>query len=274
MKKKIGFIDLFIDEWHSNNYPGYFAAAPRWSDFELMYAWEKEPFPGRRALAQWCADNNMTAASCIEEVVDKCDAICVLAPANPEVHEELADLPLRSGKPLYIDKPFADSLASAERIFEKAEKYGTPLMTSSALRFGDQLISGELQELNPTIFHTSGGGRSYQEYAIHQLEMIVSVMGTEVENLHLTGDEKNLSVALEFSGNRLATLDYSLYLPFTISAANAGKAIVHPAVTHMFENLTAAMLDFFATGVSPVPKTETLTIISMLEKSVSMLRAR
>ena len=123
MKKKIGFIDLFIDEWHSNNYPGYFASAPRWSEFELMYAWEKEPFPGRRALKEWCTDNNMIPASSIAEVVEKCDAICVLAPANPEVHEELADLPLRSGKPLYIDKPFTNSLEAAERIFEKAEKY-------------------------------------------------------------------------------------------------------------------------------------------------------
>ena len=274
MKKKIGFIDLFIDEWHSNNYPAWFAAAPRGGEFELAYAWEKEPFPGRRALNDWCRDNHMIPAASIEEVVEKCDALCVLAPANPEVHEELAKLPLRSGKPLYIDKPFADSRAAAERIFAAAEKYGTPLMSSSALRFGDQLLSGELQTLAPTIMHTTGGGRSYDEYAIHQLEMIVSVMGTEFEDLHLVGDAEKLALTIEYSGGRLATLDYTKRLPFTITAANADKALVRPEITRTFENLTAAILEFFATGVSPIPTAETLAIASLLEQSVAMLHAR
>lgn len=274
MKKKIGFVDLFIDEWHSNNYPAWFASAPRGAEFEVMYAWEESPFPGRRALNDWCAENKMTPCASIAEVVEKSDAVCVLAPANPEVHERLAQLPLRSGKPLYIDKPFADSLASAERIFETAEKYGTPLMSSSALRFGDQLLSGELQAMAPFLLHTSGGGRSYDEYAIHQLEMIVSIMGTEVENMSMTGDKEKLSLVLEYSGNRLATLDYAMRMPFTLSAANADKSKVYPEISHTFENLTAAILDFFATGISPVPKEETLKIASLLEKSVSMLHRR
>ena len=40
MKKKIGFVDLFIDEWHANNYPAWIKAAPRADEFELAYAWQ------------------------------------------------------------------------------------------------------------------------------------------------------------------------------------------------------------------------------------------
>ena len=271
MKKKIGFIDLFIDEWHANNYPQWFREALRAEEFELGYAWEEKTLDGRRPLEKWCTDLNMTPARSIEEVVEKSDCICVLAPANPEVHERLADLPLKAGKPLYIDKPFADSKAAAERIFALAEKHGTPLMSSSALRFGSQLISGKLQEMKPTLFSTTGGGRSFDEYAIHQLEMVVSIMGADVKGMKLTGDVEKLLLTLDYDDGRLAQIAYTPAMPFTVTAANAQTAEVCPDITNTFENLIAAMTDFFATGKSVIPKEQTISIAELLEKSVAML---
>ena len=269
--KKIGFIDLFIDEWHANNYPQWFREAPRAGEFELGYAWEEKTQPGGRSLEKWCEDFRMTPGRCIEEVIEKSDCICVLAPSNPEVHERLADLPLRSGKPLYIDKPFADSRAAAERIFALAEKHGTPLMSSSALRFGDELISGKLQAMKPTLFSTTGGGRSFDEYGIHQLEMIVSIMGADVREMKLTGDVEKLFLTLEYGNGNLAQIAYTPAMPFTVTASDGKTAEVYSAVTNTFQNLIAAMMDFFATGKSIIPKEQTIGIAVLLEKSVSML---
>ena len=42
--KKIGFIDLFIDEWHANNYPKWFRKAPRAADIELFYDKNEDRF--------------------------------------------------------------------------------------------------------------------------------------------------------------------------------------------------------------------------------------
>lgn len=273
-KKKIGFIDLFIDEWHANNYPKWFREAKRGNEFELGYAWEEAPMEGRRNLQQWCAEMGMIPAASIEEVVEKSDCICVLAPANPEVHERLAEIALKSGKPVYIDKPFADSLATAERIFATAEKYGTPLMSSSALRFSDELLSGKLQAMKPILFTTTGGGRSFDEYGIHQLEMIVSVMGTDVKNITFTGNEKRLSLSYEFANGNMAQIAYSLFMPFTITAASEKESICFSSASHIFENLIDAMLDFFADGKSRVPKEETLAIAALLEKSVALLHGK
>ena len=39
--KKIGFVDLFLDEWHANNYPQWFRETKRAAEFELGYAWEE-----------------------------------------------------------------------------------------------------------------------------------------------------------------------------------------------------------------------------------------
>ena len=241
MTKKIGFIDLFIDEWHANNYPKWFREAPLKNEFELGYAWEEKTNEGGKPLAQWCEGLGMTPASSMEEVVEKSDCICVLAPANPEVHERLADLALRSGKPVYVDKPFAPSGKAAERMFALAEQYKTPLMSSSALRYGDELLDGKVKALEPSIFCTTGGGRSFDEYGIHQLEMIVSMMGTDVKDMTLKGDEKKLTLTLEYADGRLAQASYSLYLPFTVSAAGEKGAIVLPAMNNTFQNLIALL---------------------------------
>ena len=272
MKKKIGLIDLYIDEWHSNNLVKMMMQAKRRDEFELAYAWEEAPFPGRRNLAEWCSCNNLTAAASIEEVVEKSDAICVLAPANPEVHLRLAESALHSGKPVYVDKPFADSLHAAQTMFELAEKYSTPLMTSSALRFCDELLCGEIQAMKPLIFNTTGGGRSFAEYAIHQLEMIVSAMGTEVVDMALTGDMDKLALVLKFSGARLATAVYAKQLPFSMSTASEDGMKIYPDVSNMWENFTDALLDFYTTGVSCVPKEQTLCIAELLERAVALQR--
>ena len=273
-KKRIGFIDLFIDEWHANNYPQWFRDAKRSGEFELGYAWEAETRAGLRNLQQWCADMNMKPAGSVEEVVENSDCICVLAPSNPEVHERLAEIPLKSGKPVYIDKPFADSLAAAERLFALAEKYNTPLMSSSALRFSDELLSGKLQEMKPHLFCTTGGGSSFDEYGIHQLEMVVSVMGADVKNMKLTGDAKKLSLALEYGNGNLAQIVYSARLPFSITACNETAVMTYSQMNRMFNNLIDSMLDFFADGKSRVPKEETLCIAALLEKSVALLHGK
>jgi len=259
-KKKIGFIDLFIDEWHANNYPQWFRTAPRASEFELGLAWEAQTKEGLRPLEKWCADLGMTPAKTLEEVVEDSDCICVLAPSNPEEHERLAEIPLKSGKPLYIDKPFAPSRAAADRIFAMAEKYSTPLMSSSALRFGDELLSGELREMKPAILCTTGGGSSFDEYGIHQLEMIVSVMGTDVKDLRLAGDTSKLSLLIEYADGRLAHAAYAPCHAFSLTAGNEQANRIVPALTNVFPNLIAAMMDFFITGKSPIAPEETITI--------------
>ena len=271
--KKIGFIDLFIDEWHANHYPAWFKETPLGGEFELGYAYEKENHGGW-TLDVWCRDFQMIPAKSIEEVVEKSDCICVLAPANPEVHETLAEIPLKSGKPLYIDKPFAPSKAVAERIFATAEKYHTPLMSSSALRYGDELLSGKVQELKPQIISTTGGGRSFDEYGIHQLEMVVSMMGCDVRKVNLTGDTEKLVCTLEYSDGRLASLNYNKRFPFSLSASGAEGSVIFGTMTNTFQNLLADMLRFFKTGKSNIPAEQTVGIAGLLEESVSLLHKK
>ena len=266
--KKIGFIDLYLDEWHANNYPAWFRESTLWNGFELAGAWEKRP--GERPLDVWCKEMDIPAYTSMEKLLEDCDAFCVLAPSNPEVHEELAELPLMTGKPVYIDKPFAPSKAAAERMFALADAHNTPMFSSSALRFGDELIEARktLNGVKPDTVITCGGGRLYDEYAIHQLEMIVSVMGCGASKLMRTHGVQGDVVNIQYPDGRQAVVNYYPNFGFSIAMGGDFPMINQPAQNRTFNNLLDSILTFFAGGPNPVDRAETIEIAKLLETSI------
>jgi predicted dehydrogenase len=270
--KKIGFIDLFIDEWHANNYPKMIRESRFKDQFEVAFAWEEAP-KGGKPLADWCREQNVAPAASIAEVVKQSDAIIVLAPSNPEVHERLAKIPLRSGKPVYVDKPFAPGLKAAGRIFAQAEKHGTPVFSSSALRFGSGIgtIVGELA--GPANFaSTRGGGRSFEEYGIHQVEMLVMMMGTDVARVMQCGAKGAEVLVVEYADGRRGTVNFVDGYPFQAECRRPdGKRFAAEKMDDFFPRFIDAMLDFFVTGNPPVPKAQTLAVAAILEAGVKAL---
>ena len=83
MKKKIGFVDLYISEWHANNYPAWIKdAAKKLSlSYDVAYAYAEQddsPFDGR-STAQWCRDFSAEQCKTIDELCEKSDVIIILA---------------------------------------------------------------------------------------------------------------------------------------------------------------------------------------------------
>ena len=270
--KKLGFIDLVIDEWHANNSPAWIKTARRGTEFELAYAWEKAPQNGR-PLEKWCADFGVTPLKSMEEVVEKSDAVFVLAPSNPEVHRELAEIPLKSGKPVFVDKPFAPSKADAEAMFELAAKHNTPLMSSSALRFSTELDAYR-NKPGTTYMETTGGGRSFWEYSIHQIEMIVSVLGTGAKRIMQCGANDVEHMVIQYEDDRRASVTYTPNAPFTTRLVHEGKMIVNPQCSDFFPILLSEILDFFATGKSPIDTAQTIEIAALVAAGIKALEAK
>ena len=75
--KKIGIIDYFIDEWHSNTYLGLFEKASKelGVDYKVTYAYAEIEQPGKMLTDDWCAKNNVTRCYSIEELCEKSDNI-------------------------------------------------------------------------------------------------------------------------------------------------------------------------------------------------------
>ena len=268
--KKIGFIDFFLDEWHANNYPEWIQDNVKLAgrDCELAYAWAEKDKQDGLSTIQWCEKFGVKALSSIEELVEKSDYIIVLSPDNPEHHERLACIPLMSGKPVYIDKTFSPDFASGARMFERAQKYGTPMFSSSALRFAQELAAYPDNTVNRDTleFVSTMGPGAFENYSVHQLEMIVSQMGPGASRIKSLSSSNGRLLSIEYADGRHASMTQMEEAPFQLMMQlKNGSGVFVGDCSDIFPRLIHAILDFFETGKPPVPKEETLEIMAIRE---------
>jgi predicted dehydrogenase len=70
----------------------------------------------------------------IDELLEKVDVV-LLETNDGRCHLEQVLSVLKAGKPVFVDKPLADSLSGAVAIFEAARRYDVPIFSSSSLRY-------------------------------------------------------------------------------------------------------------------------------------------
>ncbi len=263
--KKIGFIDYYLNEWHADNYPQMIAEATNGA-YKVCYAYahiEPSAGSGLKSNAQWAEQHGVELLSSIEEVIEKSDCLVVLSPDNPEMHEELCDLPLKSGKPTYVDKTFAPDKESAIRIFENAEAHGTPCYSTSALRF-----AAELDEIDASSIYKiySEGPASLSVYVIHQIEPIVRLMNSRAKRMMFLGDETHPSLIIEFADGRFAQLYHrdDENMSFRITVVDQRNAAKHYEIkSDYFGRFISGMIQFFETGIAPVSHEQTVDVIAV-----------
>jgi predicted dehydrogenase len=269
--KTIGFIDYFIDEWHANNYPRMIRESRLGNAFDVALAWQETEMPGKQGLEDWCAEQGVRPARSVREVVDNCDTIVVLSPDNGERHEDLADIPLRSGKPVYVDKPFALTRPAAERMFAKADRHGTPLMSCSALRCAPPLIGAlNAADARPVTRADTRGPGSFAVYAVHQLEMIVMALGVGAARLRKSDEPTGVRLDIDYDGGRQASVLQGDH-PFGIRLETTTGTVELDDMGEFFPRFIDRMLEFFGTGISPIPPAETVEIAALIEAGAAAL---
>ena len=267
--KKIGFVDYYISEWHANNYPSWIKeAAEKWgAEYKIAYVWAEEyvsPVDGRNT-DEWCEAYGAERCDTIEELCAKSDVIVILAPSNPETHLGYAEKVLKYGKRTYIDKTFAPDYETAKKIFDVGEKYGAKFFSSSALRYSDALVGFE----NLTRVTTYGGGSNFEEYVIHQAEMVIASLKAKPTAVKVEKQGKQLISSVTLDGGKEATMIYSPDLTFAMSGENAdGERAYKPSGRSHFPNLISDMMKFFETGEVSFDTNETLEVMKLREASI------
>lgn len=266
---KIGFIDYYLDEWHANNYPRWIQEKSEelGVPFKIAYAWEDKPREGGIDAAAWCEKFGAEKCATREEVIEKSDFIVVLSPDNAEQHERLGREALMSGKPVYMDKTFAPDLAAAKRMFDLAEANKTPLCSSSALRCTRNLDNLKGDE-NISYFTTVGPGR-LDNYAVHQVEMIVSVMGAKAKRVMVTGSENARQAVIDYGKNRYASFTQMPHLDFVCNVTWSDGQSETVIPTDYFPNFIKDMLSFFIGGAPVAPREETLAVMAIIDAATA-----
>ena len=204
-----------------------------------------------------CQEMGIARCHSVEELIDKSEGLIVLSPDNCEQHEGLCQLPLRSGKPCFVDKTFTPDGATARRLFDIAKSHGTPCFSTSALRF-----ASEYQGLSGVSQLCSLGGGRVETYVIHQLEPILMLMGDLPERVLFSGSDDLAAFHLRFSQGRLATLHCCQGgAPFQMQVVSgAGNQLIE-VTSDFFGAFIQALVAFMQDRQPPVKPEDTLAIM-------------
>lgn len=260
--KKIGFIDYYLDEWHANNYPEMIRNECG-DEMQVCYAYGKIDSPiGGMTNREWAEKYHIELQPSIDVLIEKSDFIIVLSPDNPEMHEELSEAALKSGKRVYIDKTFANDTATAKRMFDLAEEKATKMFTSSALNYSDELRATDKDGISNV---NSRGGGLLEMYCIHQIEPVVVLMGNRPRRAMFTGSEEFPAYTVEFDNGRYAHIsqlggDFAMDIAYGV-----GEIKQFTVKSDYFGNFISALVEFFRTGEPPVCKEQTMTVIAVRE---------
>jgi hypothetical protein len=188
-------------------------------------------------------------------------------------HFEQAFQVIEAGKPLFIDKPIAGSLVDAVKIFDAAERWGTPVFSSSSLRYheaaqaihqgsigdvlgADTYSPAPIEPTHPDLFW----------YGIHGVETLFTVLGKGCESVQRFYSEGADVVVGRWSDNRIGTFrgvrdgrrGYG-------GTAFGTDSVAVMSGSGSYRPLLAEIVRFFRTGVAPVSPEETLEIYAFME---------
>ncbi|WP_217593823.1 hypothetical protein [Cohnella sp. GbtcB17] len=261
--KTIGFIDYYLDEFHADKYPAWIEQASG-GEMQVKFAYAMKDKENGVTNRDWCDSHGIELLDSIEEVVRSSDCLIVLSPDHPEFHEELSRLPLQSGKPTYIDKTFAPDRATAVKLFELARLHGTPMYSTSALRFAEEYAAVDRSGI--AAISSWGPGR-FENYSIHQIEPIVHLMGSRPKRVMYTGTPAAASLIIDFGGGKQANIHHlGRGCPFALGLTyESGACAFIKQESDFFAAFTRNLVSFFESGKPVVDPKETIDVIAIIE---------
>jgi len=208
----------------------------------------------------------------IEALLGKVDAV-LLETNDGRPHLEQALQVFKAGKPVFIDKPLAGSLADCVAIYQAAQEYKVPVFTSSSLRYvrsAQEARNGSVGKVvgcdafSPCSLEASHPDLFW--YGIHGVELLFTVMGTGCESVTRTNTPGTDVAVGVWEGGRVGTF----------RGIRSGKAGYGGSVFGSEKNmplgsyegylpLVVEIAKFFRTGEVPVSAEESLEIYAFME---------
>ena len=180
-------------------------------------------------------------------------------------------------KPVFLDKPFAVTSAEAQAIVALARAHGTPLFSSSSLRFAGALQMALADTADGRIFGADFFGPLHLQptqpgffwYGIHTAEMLYAALGPGCVSVRVAStSDHDVATGLWCDG-RIGVIRGNR------TGSNAFGGVIHREKSSQWVDvaagrrpdvgLTIAIMDFFRGGAAPVALEETLELIRFLE---------
>jgi hypothetical protein len=278
---RIGLIGL--DSSHAEDFLRHFNTEGRHAGVRITSLWGGEPARVEELLK---LSSEVTNAVTLDELIGSVDAV-IIGHRHGDLHRAHALPAIEARRPIFVDKPLANSLADAEAIVSAAERNATPLLSGSALRW--QAETRRLKALIAgldTPFELSAYGTWYPDneyggaifYAIHTVELVQELIGVGWQGLEFAGGDNPTiryragrnSVALEFQ-----PLGESGHSAFGVKVTAKGANFEHPVPLgdDYMAPVAAQIAAMLKAGRSPMSREGLLAPVAMMETIDAALRA-
>ncbi len=254
-----------------------------------------------RELPKWSKDLQTTykvpLVDSVDTLLKQVDAVLIMS-LDGRAHLAQVKSAVKAGKPIYIGRPLAASLADAVEIFRLAREYKTPIFSCSQHRFSPGFIGMRNHEEVGDVLGCDVFGGAPREphhpdlfwHAIHGVETLYSIMGpgcvsvtrasTDLADV-VTGTWKDGRVGT-YRGIRKGALKYSATVFGTKGVAPAGiygyaapvKGVVPPGRYMGYEATAIEIAKFFKTKKPPVSAEETIELFAFMEAAEESKRQK
>lgn len=220
---------------------------------------------------------NIKIVQSMEEVAEESDAI-LLESVDGSVHFDELKKIAAFKKPIFIDKPFTLSSEVAAEMVKLAEEYGTPVMSSSALRYAESITKVLQEHNNRRIIGADCFGpleiidqqQGYFWYGIHMAEMLFAILGPNVKSVSTISNEHHDILTGYWNDGRLGTIrgnrkgnnQFGALIHFE---EGSEYVTINSQDKPFYASLLEQIIHFFHSGISNVPLSETKEIIRFIE---------
>ena len=269
--QRLNHLDVGEDQWVDGAkvvaaYPGTSEMSP-------------ERIPGfTRQLREY----GVTIVEAATDLIGQVDAV-MIETLQGSLHVERARPFLEAGLPLFVDKPFACSVADARTLLTEAAERGLLLWSSSSLRFAPevQALQASTDEIgavtgvsvhgpasldpgNPGLFH----------YGVHGVQVMYQLMGRGCETVRLISNADGDVAVGQWSDGR-----FGVFRGLRRGASPYGvtvfgeKQVKTSAIgtTDIYRELLKRIVAAFQTGKAPLAPADMLEVVAFQEAALHSL---
>lgn len=281
MSTRIGLVGL--DSSHADDFIRHLNLEGRHPDLRITAL--QGGSEARMAELQ-ALDRGLAACPTVESLLGNVDAV-IVGHRDGALHRDAAIACLAAARPVFVDKPLANTRSDAEAIVDAAGRAGVALLSGSALRWQAETrrikarlagVDGatELHAWGTWHPHSDYGGAIF--YAIHTVELAQELLGPQFRKVRRrrTGDP---AIAYR-CGDNAVTLSFqppgaSGHAEFGVEISGKGVAFRRPIV--LGDDYMLPAVDQIAimlrTGVSPMSREELIAPLALMEEIDTLLRA-
>jgi GFO/IDH/MocA oxidoreductase family protein len=217
---------------------------------------------------------NIKIVDTLEELANECDAVMLESvDGRPHLKQFRA---IAKGKPVFVDKPAAASLADLLTIFRVADETHTPVYSSSSLRFVKEVQSaatdksiGEIvgcETFSP--MSTQSAHPDLFWYGIHGVEPLFTILGPGCETVSRTDTPLSTVVVGKWKDGRIGSyrgIKNGYYYALNLyGAKKVVQATGYPG-REGYDPAVRTMCEFFKSGKPPVSRQDTIEIYAFME---------